>query len=135
MIIPIMGTDLEHPAGVIGRALFGATRQAVLRTLLGHADRRFYQRQLIRMLGLGTGAVQRELASLTQAGIVTRTVEGHQIYFQANSGSPVFAELSALIRKAVGAAAILQSALQPLAGTIRLAFVYGSIAAGKETAR
>jgi predicted nucleotidyltransferase len=102
--------------------------------LFGHAERRFYQRQLIRMLGAGTGAVQRELATLVEAGIVTRTVEGRQTYFQANAGSPVFAELRALIRKTFGAVEVLRNALQPLTGSIRLAFIYGSIAAGDEKA-
>ena len=131
-IIPIMGTIQDPPADVIGAALFGATRQAVLRTLFGHAERRFYQRQLIRMLGSGTGAVQRELASLTRAAIVVRTVEGNQTWFQANAASPVFSELRSLIRKTFGVAAILRSALEPLADSIRMAFVYGSVAAGKE---
>jgi predicted nucleotidyltransferase len=129
-----MGTALGPAADAIGAALFGATRQGVLRTLFGHAERRFYQRQLIRMLGQGTGAVQRELVTLTQAGIVVRTVEGNQTYFQANPDSPVFAELRSLIRKTFGVAAVLQSALRPLAGTIRAAFIYGSVAVGREKA-
>jgi len=129
-----MGTREDHSLNGIGGALFGATRQAVLRTLFGHAERRFYQRQLIRMLGAGTGAVQRELATLVEAGIVTRTVEGRQTYFQVNADSPVFAELRALIRKSFGVVEVFSNALQPLTGSIRLAFIYGSIAAGDEKA-
>jgi predicted nucleotidyltransferase len=129
-----MGATKGQRLDGIGGAIFGTTRQAVLRTLFGRPERRFYQRQLIRMLGAGTGAVQRELATLVEAGIVTRTVEGRQTYFQANPDSPVFAELRALIRKTFGVVEILRNALQPLTGSIRLAFIYGSVATGSEKA-
>ena len=55
----------------------------------------FYERQIIGVAGVGSGAVQRELANLSSAGIVTRTKEGKQVYFQANVGSPVFPRLRA----------------------------------------
>jgi uncharacterized protein len=132
-IVPIMGLLSEPPASSAGAALFGATRQAVLRTLFGHCDKRFYLRQIIRSVGLGSGTVQRELAGLTRAGIVTRTVEGAQNYYQANRECPVFDELRGLIRKTFGVADILQTALQPLGESVRLAFLYGSLANGKET--
>src|SRR6266478_1141671 len=92
-IVPNMGSFSAASADPAGAALFGATRQAVLRLLFGHADRRFYQRQIIGTIALGSGAVQRELAQLTRAGLLTRTVEGHQTYYQANRGCPIFAEL------------------------------------------
>jgi predicted nucleotidyltransferase len=118
----------------IGAALFGATRQAVLRLLFGHADRRFYQRQIIRSLQLGSGAVQRELEQLVASGILTRTTEGRQTYFQANRGCPVFEELRGLVRKTFGVAQVLQDGLSAVAGRVRIAFIYGSVAAGSERA-
>ena len=132
MIEPIMGTRRKRASDPIAAALFGATRQAVLRTLFGQTDRRFYQRQLIRTLMLGSGAVQRELASLTAVGILNRTVEGNQTYFQVNAHCPVYGELRGLVRKTFGVAGILSAALEPLAESIRIAFVYGSVAAGRE---
>src|ERR1700738_5217782 len=104
-IIPIMGaTRLTHS---IGAALFGATRQAVLRLLFGHSDQRFYQRQIILSIGLGSGTVQRELEQLVSAGIIKRTVEGRQTYFQANRECPVFEELHGLVRKPFGVSQVL----------------------------
>jgi predicted nucleotidyltransferase len=85
------------------------------------------------MVDLGSGSVQRELADLTGAGILTRTVEGHQAYFQANRQCVVFDELHGLIRKTFGVARVLEESLSPLARRIRLAFIYGSIASGTET--
>jgi predicted nucleotidyltransferase len=129
-----MGTHQVFLSEAVGAALFGATRQAVLSLLFGHADKRFYQRQIIRSLALGFGAVQRELQQLVGAGIVSRTVEGRQTYFQANRECPVFAELQGLIRKTFGVASALLEGLDLLRNRIQLAFIYGSIAAGCETA-
>jgi len=121
-------------ANSTGAALFGATRQAVLRLLFGHSDQRFYQRQIIRTCRLGSGTVQRELEQLTRAGILARTVEGRQTYFQANRQCPVFEELRGLIRKTFGVAEVLERGLTALAGKVQLAFLYGSMASGTETA-
>ena len=118
----------------LGTVLFGATRQAVLRLLFGHTDKRFYLRQIIRALRLGSGAVQRELEQLVACGILARTVEGRQTYFQANRDCPVFEELRGLVRKTFGVAEALQTSLAGLAAHVQLAFIYGSVAAGNETA-
>ena len=53
---------------------------------------------------------------------------GNQKYYQANADSPVFEELSGLLRKTVGLLDPLKSALAPLSTRIAAAFVYGSIA-------
>src|SRR6202163_1281694 len=112
--------------------LFGATRQAVLSLFFSHPDQRYYQRQVIRTIGLGSGAVQRDLQHLTSAGVLTRTVEGRQTYYQANPKSPVFSELRSLIRKTFGVAEVLRISLEKLAPQITVAFVYGSVARGSE---
>jgi len=111
-------------------ALFGKTRGAVLAVLYGHADEAFYLRQVARAAGAGLGAVQRELRRLCEAGLVLRTAQGRHVYFQANAGCAIFAELKGLILKTAGLADVLRGALAPLAGEIRAAFVYGSMARG-----
>ena len=62
------------------------------------------------------------------------SVDGRQKYYQANPDSPVFDELVALIRKTVGLAGPLRDALMPLSDRIRAAFIYGSIASGRDRA-
>ena len=132
-IVPRMGS-FTSSSGSLGAALFPATRQALFRLLFGHADQRFYQRQIIRSLRLGSGAVQRELEQLVSAGILTRTVDGRQTYFQANRHCPVFEELKGLVRKTFGMAEVLRDGLAGLGDKVQLAFVYGSVATGSETA-
>jgi predicted nucleotidyltransferase len=118
-------TDKSSPTG-----LFGRTRAAVLGLLLVRPDERFHLRQIARLTGAGLGAVQRELAALTTAGILRREVSGRQVYFQADPASPVFADLQGLIIKTSGAADVLRAALSDLAPRISVALVFGSVARG-----
>ncbi|NZA00946.1 transcriptional regulator [Ottowia beijingensis] len=109
-------------------------RQRVLAVLFGSPDRSFYANELIALARSGTGAVQRELASLLAAGLITVRDQGNQKHYQANAASPVFAELRGLVLKTVGLADVLRAALAPLAGQITMAFVYGSVARREDTA-
>lgn len=113
--------------------LLGKTRQAILSVLYGHADETFYLRQLVRVTGCGTGAVQRELKALTDAGIILRLVKGRQVYYQVNARCAVYPELKSLIMKTTGMGDALKIALVPLAERIQLAFIYGSVARGGES--
>jgi len=124
----------QAPADSAGRVLFGQTRREVLGLLLGRPGERFYLRQIVRTVGTGTGSVQRELNQLTEAGLITRVAEGRQVYFSANRSSVIFNELQAIIEKTAGAAEVVRSALAPLIGEgqIQVAFIYGSVAVGRQ---
>ena len=115
-------------------ALFPAVRQRVLAVLFGSPDRSFYANELIALARSGSGAVQRELASLLAAGLVTVRDQGNQKHYQANAASPVFAELRGLVLKTVGLADVLRAALAPLEDQVAAAFVYGSVARQQDTA-
>ena len=115
-------------------ALFSKTQQRVLRLLFGQPTQSFYARELIGLIGAGSGAVQRELARLEQSGLVTVRRVGSQKHYQANPDSPLFPELTSIAQKTVALAEPLREALEPLASKIDLAFVYGSIAKRTDTA-
>jgi len=136
-IVPKRGTIVPEMSTApykenISQTLFGKTRRAVLSLLYSHVDEAFYLRQIVRVAGVGLGAVQRELKLLSDAEIIQRIVRGRQVYYQANPQCPVFGELKALVIKTVGIAAIVQAALAPLADRIRIAGIYGSIARSEE---
>ena len=116
-------------------ALFSSTQQRVLGLLFGQPDRTFYATELIQMAAAGSGAVQRELAKLQRSGLVTVRLVGRQKHYQANPASPLFQELASIVRKTVGLAEPLRHALRPLEGDIIAAFVYGSVAKKRDTAR
>jgi predicted nucleotidyltransferase len=116
------------------RSLFGHTRSALLGMLYGHSDESFYLRQLVRAVGAGHGALQRELKHLTDLGLIVRRVQGNQVLYQANSQSPIFSEIKSLIAKTVGIHDVIRSALATLGSDIQIAFVYGSVARQSERA-
>src|SRR5512133_953500 len=118
-----MGT--KRKAAGLANVLFGKTRGKVLRLLFGHPEERYYFQQIRRHIGAaGVGAVQRELETLVEVGILVRSSLGNQVFFQANRSHPIFAELRALLAKTVGVFQLIQLALEPLADEIQLAFVY-----------
>ena len=124
------GTDRSGSS--LGALLLGRTKLSILSLLLPQPERRLYLREIVRRTGAGQGAVQRELAKLTRAGILTKTREGNLTYYQANRRAPVFADLRGLVEKTAGIAGALRAALLPLAGSIEHAFLYGSTARGDE---
>ena len=65
--------------------------------------------------------------------VTTRRV-GRQKHYQANARSPLFKELRSVVQKTVGLLDPLREALHPLASQITAAFVYGSVAAQRDTA-
>lgn len=129
-IAPILGTAPDQ----VAQALFGRTKRSVLGLLFGRPDDSFYLREIVRLTGAGTGAVQRELSQLTAAGLVRREVRGRQVYFTANHEAPVYPELRSLVAKTTGVVDVLRTALQPFVEkkSIILAFIYGSVATGKQ---
>lgn len=134
IIIPKMGSNITN--GVrIQDALFSGVQQRLLGIIFGQPDRRFQGAELIRMINSGTGAVHRQLTTLAASGLVNVTQIVNQKHYQANPDSPVFEELCGLIRKTVGLREPLQRSLEPLKDQIDVAFVYGSIARGTDTAR
>ena len=136
MIKPILG--IKHTpsstATSLANALFPRVRQRVLAVLFGTPDRSFYANEVIALAQSGTGAVQRELAGLSAAGLLTVSKQGNQKHYQANASAPVFAELRRLVLKTMGVADVLRAALAPLASQIEQAFVYGSVARQQDTA-
>ena len=116
-------------------ALFSKVRQRVLAVLFGTPDRSFYANEVIALARSGTGAVQRELAGLAAAGLLTIRKQGNQKHYQANASAPIFAELRGLVLKTMGLADVLLAALMPLAAQIDVAFVYGSVAKQQDTAQ
>lgn len=116
-------------------ALFPRTKQRVLGLLFGQPSRSFYATELIALAASGSGAVQRELASLAQSGLINVREIGNRKHYQANAASPLFSELCGIVQKTTGLAEPLREALSPLADRIIAAFVYGSIAKKTDSAQ
>jgi predicted nucleotidyltransferase len=112
--------------------LFGAYRRRILGLLLLHPEQSFYVREIMRLTGVPTGSLHRELTALNAAGLLMRSVSGSQVCYQADRSCPLFEELAGIFRKTSGLADVLREALEPLGGSVRSAFVFGSVAQGTE---
>ncbi len=111
-------------------ALFPRTRQNILAALLLSPERRWYLSDLAQHLHVPPSSLQRELASLADAELLSRKTEGNRVYYRANPEHPLLPELQGLFAKTIGLADKVKAALEPFWADIDLAFIYGSAARG-----
>jgi DNA-binding transcriptional ArsR family regulator len=104
-------------------------KKLLIRTFLEDHER-FHASGLARLLEVSRGALSRELADLTQAGILRQSRRGNQVLYQANRDAPFFPELRGLIQKTAGAVPALRGVLQAFSEQLDFAFVFGSVAKG-----
>ena len=114
--------------------LFPEYRRRVLGLLFLRPEEALHGREVARRTGLSAGTITRELTKLAEAGLLRREKRGNQRVYSANISGPIFAELSSILRKTSGLGDVLCTALAPLAGRVKLAFVFGSVARGEEAA-
>ena len=113
-------------------ALLPKTRQGILAATLVQPEKAWYASELAHRLGVPSSSLQRELHDLSEVGILKTYQQGRMVYYQANRDSPVFLDLRGLLLKTAGLVDVLAQALKPVAAKVATAFVYGSIAAGRE---
>jgi len=113
--------------------LFPEYRRRVLGLLLLRPDEALHGREIARRTGLPAGTITRELGKLAEVGLLKREKRGNQQVYSADTSGPIFAELASILRKTSGLADVLVQALSPVATQLRVAFVFGSVAQGRET--
>jgi hypothetical protein len=118
--------------GTYADALFTKTQQRVLAVLFGQPERSFYANEVIRLAQSGSGTVQRELARLEAAKLITMHPIGNQKHYQANPSTLIFDELRAIVQKTFGIADVLRTALEPFWPQIEFALLDDSPASGKQ---
>lgn len=120
---------------MLSTLITSATRRALLVRFFSHPGERFYATQLIRELGLPSAGVQKELARFEASGLVTSQREGNMRFYAVNTAHFLYSELKSIVYKTEGLGDALRKSLGALNGLaeVRLAFIFGSVAAGKET--
>jgi DNA-binding transcriptional ArsR family regulator len=113
-------------------AIFPRIRQAVLAATLLRQDHWWYLSDLARHLGVRPSSLQRELATLVEAGILHQRRDGNRMYFQPNPDCPFLPELQGPMVKTVGLRDVLREVLEPFTDRIDWAFVYGSMVRSEE---
>lgn len=106
-------------------------RRDLLALFFTNPSREYYLRQLRRMLGYSAGNIRRELLRFQEDNLFKSRKAGNLVYYSLNTEHPLFQELRGIVSKTVGVEGSLRAALSTIAG-VRIAFIYGSFAAGKE---
>jgi DNA-binding transcriptional ArsR family regulator len=112
--------------------LFTPTMQGVLGATVLRPQREWYLSDLAAHLGVGPSSLQRTLAKLTDAGILSRRGNGNRVYYRPDPACPILGELAAILTKTAGIADPIREALAPFAKKIRVAFIHGSVAEERE---
>lgn len=126
--------QIMHHPHPLSAVLFPGYRRRVLGLLLLQPDECLHGREIARRTGLPAGTLTRELKRLASVGLLTQEKRGNQTLYRANRTSPIFTELAGILRKTSGLADVIADALASLPEDIRIAFVFGSVARGAETA-
>ena len=116
----------------LSEILSSRTRAEIFRLLFGIADEELHVRELQRRSGLNDSTIRQELRKLVRLDLVKGRKDSNRVYYTANRSNPLYPELRSLVLKTIGLVDILRAVLQD--DRIQMAFVFGSIAEGKETA-
>lgn len=95
MSTPVLVNEYSQADALLGK---GKTKRRILALLIDTPERRLHLRAIARAVGASAGTTSRELRRLEQAGLIARTREGSQVYFQARDSSPLLEPVAALLR-------------------------------------
>ena len=112
----------------IGRS---KTRKAILQLYFSHPEKKYYLRQLEKILHFPVQNIRRELINLEKNGMFKREKSGNQVYYFLNRESPIYSDIRNIISKTIGIENQLRESLSEVSGT-KNAFVFGSFADGTQ---
>lgn len=92
----------------------------------------FFQRAIARETGKQLIQVQRSLRTLEGVGLITTRKQGRMSFYKAVPTHPAFQDLKNIFIKTISLGDTLRKALEERAKRIEFAWIYGSVAQGKE---
>lgn len=114
--------------------LFTGYRRQLLGLLLLKLDQVWHVREITQLTHTQSGTLHKELTRLAQAGILTRTEQRNQLWYQTDIRCVVFEELASILRKTSGLADVLRQVLWLVSAKLHFAAGFGSVASGKASA-
>lgn len=107
------------------------TRKAIFELYFAFPEKKYYLRELERILHLPVQNIRRDLVQLEKNGIFKREAVGNQVYYYLDNKSPIFEELKKIISKTIGMESQLKKIFSGMKG-VKAAFIFGSFAHGTE---
>ncbi len=108
------------------------TRVQILVKLFLNPGIRAYLRALAKEFDISPNAVRTELNNLQKHKVLVSERDGRNVYFRANTGHPLFPELSSMVRKITGIDDLVKSVVDRL-GNLEAAYLVGDYARGADT--
>jgi len=106
-------------------------REDLLALYFTNPNKKYYLRELERILNFSVGNIRRELIKLESTGLFLSENKGNLLYYYLNQSYPLFKELKSIIFKISGVPRMLHNILVKFKG-ISQAFIYGSFAKREE---
>ena len=106
-------------------------RGEILELFFKNSDREFYFREIAASLNKEPGAIQNYLNSLVKQNILQDERKGNMRFFKLNKNHPIYEEIKSIISKTIGIEYKLKELVSVLS-KVEYAFIFGSIAKGKE---
>ena len=108
------------------------TRIKVLLKLFLNPNVSSYLRELSSEFKLSPNALKTELDNLSEAGYLTRTQSGRNVFFQANKKHPFFPEISSIVRKSLGIDRLIDEVAKSL-GKVDAVYILDDYAQGRDS--
>jgi len=118
----------------LSHLLTSGTRAKLLVIFLTQPNREFYLRELARRIDRAVGAVQHELPRLELMGLIGTRRRGREKFYRVNASHPIYPELRRIVYKTAALGDLLRDVLEEVEG-VEAAFIYGSVAEGREEPR
>lgn len=118
---------------ILAEILSSRIRAEIFHLLFGTVTQELHMREIERRSGYVIGTIQAELKKLLRLELVEKRRDGNRLYYRANKNHPIYFDIHNLVLKTTGLVGILKKALLQ-DSKIKIAFVFGSIASGEETA-
>ena len=116
----------------LSEILSSRTRAEIFRLLFGAIEEELHVREIQRRSRLNDRTIRQELSKLVRLDLVKGRKDSNRVYYKANKAHPLYTEIHNLVLKTNGLVDVLSTVLND--DQIQMAFIFGSIAEGKETA-
>lgn len=104
-------------------------RQEILKLYFSFPEKKYYIRELEKILKKPASYIRHELINLEKSGLFISEFQGNQRYFGLNKKYPILNEVEKIVSKTIGVEAQLKNELKKIKN-IQTAFIFGSFAKG-----
>ncbi len=117
---------------ILAEILSSRVRSEIFRLLFGVSERQLHVREIERRTSLSIATVRQELQKLLRMQLVESQRDGNRLYYRANKGHPLYADIRNIVLKTSGMVDIFREVLDKEG--VKIAYVFGSMASNQEGA-